>query len=239
MSAPAEPLGRNLTYSLQEELGLDIVGGVYASQSFPTEVELAERHGVSRSVTREAVKMLTAKGLLSARPRQGTFVQPETSWHMFDEDVLRWMLERKTSLGLVHQFNELRLGIEPQAAALAASRRDPIGLARIAEGLARMRSAENGEDDHLPADVAFHVAVLEASGNPFFLQFKQMIATTLGGSIRFTNTIAGRTASIADHEAVYNAIKSGKANRASKAMRKLVADVLVLLEAMKTNLAKA
>lgn len=73
----AEPaLGRNLTYGLLDALGRAIVTGRYDSAPFPTEAELAKQHGVSRSVTREAVKMLTAKGLLSARPRQGTIVEP-------------------------------------------------------------------------------------------------------------------------------------------------------------------
>src|SRR3546814_15818855 len=64
--------------------------------------------------------MLTAKGLLSARPRQGTIVQPTTSWNLFDTDVLRWLLERQFSIDLLRQFNELRVAIEPEAAALAA-----------------------------------------------------------------------------------------------------------------------
>ena len=65
-------LGRNLTYGLLDHLGKTIVTGGYADKAFPTEAELSKQHGVSRSVTREAVKMLTTKGLLSARPRQGT-----------------------------------------------------------------------------------------------------------------------------------------------------------------------
>lgn len=233
MTTVAEPLGRNLTYGLLEQLGRAIVGGAYVGRGFPTEAELTEQHGVSRSVTREAVKMLTAKGLLGARPKQGTFVMPEKSWHLFDEDVLRWMLERKTSIELMRQYNELRLGIEPQAAALAAMRRDPVSLERIADGLARMERAERREEDPVEADVAFHSAVLVAAGNPFFLQFRQMVATSLASSIRLTNRISGHTASIADHEAVYKAIKAGNPNRAAKAMKKLIDEVSALLETIK------
>src|SRR3954468_10298071 len=86
-------LGRNLTYGLLDVLGRAIVIGNYEKRGFPTEAELATQHGVSRSVTREAVKMLTAKGLLSARPKQGTTVQPSSAWNLFDTDVLRWLLE--------------------------------------------------------------------------------------------------------------------------------------------------
>src|SRR6478736_3358498 len=113
-------LGRNLTHGLLEVLGRSIVIGDYQVRSFPNEAELAKQHGVSRSVTREAVKMLTAKGLLSARPRQGTVVQPATNWNLFDTDVLRWLLERQFSIDLLRQFNQLRVAIEPEAAALAA-----------------------------------------------------------------------------------------------------------------------
>ena len=131
---PAElrtQLGRNLTYGLLDALGRSIVIGKYDTRAFPTEAELAKQHGVSRSVTREAVKMLTAKGLLSARPRQGTIVQPSTSWNLFDPDVLRWLLERKFSVQLLKHFNQLRVAIEPAAAALAATNADPGDLEAI------------------------------------------------------------------------------------------------------------
>src|SRR6478609_3343053 len=142
-------LGRNLTHGLLEVLGRSIVVGDYQVRSFPNEAELAKQYGVSRSVTREAVKMLTAKGLLGARPKQGTFVQPDENWNLLDTDVLRWLLDRKLSIGLLRQFNELRIAVEPQAAALAADRAAPAQVAAIAAGLARMREAERGLDDAL------------------------------------------------------------------------------------------
>ena len=223
-------LGRNLTYGLLEVLGRAIVVGDYQDRAFPTEAELAKQHGVSRSVTREAVKMLTAKGLLGARPKQGTFVQPNENWNLFDTDVLRWLLDRKLSIGLLRQFNELRIAVEPQAAALAANRAAPAQVAAIAAGLARMREAERGLDDALDADIAFHVAVLRASGNPFYTQFRDVVSTALRTSIRFTNRISGRTASIADHAAVHDAISRGDAEAAHQAMRYLINDVLSLIE---------
>jgi DNA-binding FadR family transcriptional regulator len=130
-------------------------------------------------VTREAVKMLTAKGLLSARPRQGTIVQPATSWNLFDTDVLRWLLERQFSVELLKQFNQLRVAIEPEAAALAARFATRAGYRQISAGLARMEAADRGHDDTLDADIAFHVAILRASGNPFYAQFRDMVATAL------------------------------------------------------------
>ncbi|MGI4730278.1 MAG: FadR/GntR family transcriptional regulator [Janthinobacterium lividum] len=229
-SRDPSPLGRNLTYGMLDALGRAIVTGRYVESGFPTEAELAKLHGVSRSVTREAVKMLTAKGLLSARPRQGTVVQPAGSWNLFDTDVLRWLLERQFSMELLRHFNQLRIAIEPEAAALAARFGDAEDRASIAAGLLRMEAAERGEDDPLDADIAFHVAILRASKNPFYAQFREVVATALRTSIRFTNRIKGRTASIADHGAVARAITKGDAEGAREAMRRLIGDVLDLID---------
>jgi DNA-binding FadR family transcriptional regulator len=240
-AAPANPihLGRNLTYGMLDALGKAIVIGNYKSRSFPTEAELAKQHGVSRSVTREAVKMLTAKGLLTARPRQGTTIQPSTSWNLFDTDVLRWLLERKFSVELLHRFNELRVAIEPEAAALAATFADQKQREDIDAGLARMLAAEEGNDNTLDADIAFHVAVLRGSGNPFFMQFRDVVATALRSSIQFTNRIKGRTASVADHAAVRDQIMRRNPGGARIAMRKIISDVLELIEAAEAPQKKA
>ncbi len=224
-------LGRNLTYGMLDVIGRAIVIGDYDNVAFPTEAELARKHGVSRAVTREAVKMLTAKGLLSARPRQGTIVQPQTSWNLFDSDVLHWLLERKFSVELLRHFNQLRVAIEPEAAALAALEATLDEQAAIGAGLARMVAAEAGADDTLAADIAFHVAVLEASRNPFYKQFRGMVASALATSIRFTNRIKGRSASIEDHRAVYDAIVKHDSEGARNAMRGLIGDVLSLIGA--------
>jgi DNA-binding FadR family transcriptional regulator len=222
-------LGRNLTYGLLNAIGRAIVIGDYETTAFPTEAELAQQHGVSRSVTREAVKMLTAKGLLSARPRQGTIVQPPASWNLFDTDVLSWLLERKFSLDLLRQFTELRVAIEPEAAALAARCGTQADHDAIAAGLARMIAAESGADDPLDSDIAFHVAVLAASGNNFYQQFRDMVATALHTSIRMTNRIKGRSASIEQHRAVYDAIAARDSDGARCAMRRIIGDVLTLI----------
>src|SRR5450755_4921679 len=94
--------GNNLTYSIVQDLGTAIVTGTYSvTNPFPVEAELCRQYGASRTALREAVKMLTAKGLLGARPRQGTWVQPEETWNLFDPDVMRWLLERKFSFSLL------------------------------------------------------------------------------------------------------------------------------------------
>lgn len=230
-------LGRNLTYGLLDNLGRAIVTGRFEREAFPTEAELAKQHGVSRSVTREAVKMLTAKGLLSARPRQGTVVQPTTSWNLFDTDVLRWLLERQFSVELLKQFNQLRVAIEPEAAALAARFAGADDFQRINDGLDRMKAAEQGHDDTLEADIAFHIAILRGSGNPFYAQFREVVTTALRTSIRFTNRIKGRSASVADHAAVRDAIVARDPDGARTAMRELIGDVLELIDAAEAGAA--
>lgn len=218
--------GRTLTLNLVDAVGGAIVRGEYEGRPFPTEADLSKQHGISRSVTREAIKMITAKGLLGARPKIGTFVQPEESWNLFDIDVLRWLMEQKLSNALLRQFNELRLTVEPQAAAWAARRATPAQVTAILSGLNRMRQAADGNGDPLSADIDFHAAVLRASGNPFLSQFRDIVTTALRTSIRITNRQAGGKACIDDHEAVYNAIATGKPEAASKAMAKLIQDVL-------------
>lgn len=230
-------LGRNLTYGLLDNLGRAIVTGWFERERFPTEAELAKQHGVSRSVTREAVKMLTAKGLLSARPRQGTVVQPTTSWNLFDADVLRWLLERQFSVELLKQFNQLRVAIEPEAAALAARLAGEDDLKRISDGLDRMIAAEKGLDDTLEADIAFHIAILRGSGNPFYAQFRDVVSTALRTSIRFTNRIKGHTANVGDHAPVRDAILARDADGARVAMRALIGDVLDLIDEVEAGAA--
>lgn len=227
---PVAQLGRNLTYGLLDTIGRAIVTGRFESAGFPTEAELAKQHGVSRSVTREAVKMLTAKGLLSARPRQGTTVQPTSSWNLFDTDVLSWMLERKLSIELLRQFNELRVSVEPEGAALAARVAGEEDIARIDAGLARMQAAERGLDDPLDADIAFHVAILRASRNPFYIQLRDVVSTALRTSIRFTNHMKGRTADVAEHAKVRDAIVARDSEAARIAMRTIIGDVIDLIE---------
>jgi DNA-binding FadR family transcriptional regulator len=226
-AAEGEP--RNLTFGLTDTLGKAIVTGAYEDTRFPTEAELAERHGVSRSVTREAVKMLTAKGLLTARPRRGTSVQPASAWNLFDTDVLRWLLDRNFSLALLRQFSDLRIAIEPAAAALAAGLGDRAAIAAVAASYEGMAAAEAGGGDPLDADIAFHVAVLNASGNPFYRQFRDLVATALHTSIRFTNRFEGRTASLPAHRAVLDAIAAGEADAARAAMHAIIADVIALI----------
>jgi DNA-binding FadR family transcriptional regulator len=223
--------GQNLTYGIAHELGVAIVTGVYSADNpIPIEAELCRKYDASRPVLREAVKMLTAKGLLAARPRRGTWVQPEDRWNLLDPDVLGWLLERKYSPQLLIEFTEIRLAIEPGAAALAARAAGPEEKAAIRAGIERMQAADRGDDDPLDSDIAFHVAVLRASRNRFYAQLTGFTAAALRFSIQTTNRYKGvQLASIADHKKVADAILARKAAAAGESMRKLIQEALDLI----------
>ena len=227
----ARALGQNLTSSIVQDLGVAIVTGTYSDRNpFPVEAQLCRQYGASRTALREAVKMLTAKGLLGARPRQGTWVQPESKWNLLDPDILGWLLERKFSPTLLTEFTEVRLAIEPLAAALAARAAGPEDKQAVRDAIERMRAAERGEDDPLASDIAFHVAVLRASKNRFYAQLTELTATALRFSIRTTNRYKGvQLASVADHKRVADAIIAGRPAVAAEAMRKMIQEALDLI----------
>ena len=217
----AQPPRQNLTHSIANDIGIAVVTGAYsAANPIPVEAELCKQYGASRTVLREAVKMLTAKGLLGARPKRGTWVDDEDSWNLLDPDVLRWLLERKFSMSLLVEFTQIRLAVEPVAATLNLLR----------DQAQRMQAADRGLDNPLESDIAFHVAVLRASSNRFFAQLSDLIATALRFSISMTNRYKGvRLASVADHKKVADAILAGKADRAGAAMHSLIQEALDLI----------
>ena len=227
--------GQNLTHSLVQTLGSSIVSGVYSSTgTFPTEADLCQQLGASRSVLREAIKMLTAKGLVGARPRQGTWVEPESHWNFLDPDVLGWLLERKLDIVLLEEFTEMRLAVEPVAAALAAERAQDSDLILIQSSLARMQAAERGDDDPHESDVAFHAAILTASRNRLIGQLRELISTALRFSVRLTNRLKGvESASVEAHEAVASAIAKRKPKAAAKAMTSIINETMELIQTCK------
>lgn len=227
----AEGETRNLTGRIVDDLGAAIVTQRFAvGEILPLEADLCTEYGASRSIVREAVKMLTAKGLLVARQRKGTLVQPESEWNLLDPDVLRWMLEREFSIDLLIDFTEMRLAIEPRAASLAAQNASGAQRRAIMEATDRMFAAERNEDDALESDIAFHVAVLQASNNRFMRQFTDLAETTLRFSIRRTNEYKGVSrASAADHRKVADLIVRGEPLAASRQMFDLIDGALDLL----------
>ena len=228
---PPQRSATSVTETIVQDLGAAIVTGRYDGIPFPKESELAQAYGAARTVTREAVKMLTSKGLLTSRRRRGIVVNDEDRWNLLDPDVMRWLLERKFSWELLIEFTEIRLSIEPGAAALAARRASPEDRAAIGDAVRRMFAADKGEDDPLTSDIAFHLAVLQASGNRFYRQHREMIETALRFSIRKTNELKGvRFASATDHARVAEAILAGQVPEAETRMRDLIRGALDLME---------
>lgn len=228
--------GYRFTNDIVEQLGGMIVrGDAPAGGSLPIEAELATQFNASRTIVREAIKMLTAKGLVGSRPRRGTYVEPQSNWNLLDPDVLRWTLQQSYSLSLVRDFLILRLGIEPIAAQEAARLAGQEDLEAIKSCLESMGEAGKNSDEVLAADIAFHVAILHASGNRFLFQFSTMIETALRFSIRATNRSKGVTGpNIADHNAIYTAIAEGDEKGAYNASRALLDEAVELIDRLDT-----
>lgn len=221
----------NLSQRMVQELGRTIICGEFTDNGLPTEAELCEQFGVSRSAVREAVKMLSAKGLVSSKPRQGIRVLPEDQWNIFDPDLLRWMLESKPSLRVLKEFLQVRIAIEPEAASLAARYADDKKIAQIEKALEGMRKAEGNSPEDLEADIAFHVSILYASNNRFYIRLRDFISTALRVSISHTNPIKGNHEGVVeDHQKVLNAIKSRNPERAKHSMLLLIDEALNFIE---------
>jgi DNA-binding FadR family transcriptional regulator len=123
------------------------------------------------------------------------------------------------------------LAVEPAAAALAATEAGPAEKVTIQKAIQRMIAAENGEDEPLDSDIAFHVAVLHASGNRFYAQLSELIESALRFSIKLTNRYKGvRLASVADHKKVSDAILAARPHEAAEAMRNLIQEALDLIK---------
>jgi DNA-binding FadR family transcriptional regulator len=223
----------NLSHRVALELGRAIVSGnIKPGNPVPTEADLSKKFGVSRTAVREAVKMLSAKGLIASKPRQGIRVLPEESWNIFDPDLLQWSLESGLTREVLLEFFEMRRAIEPEAAALAAIHASDERLQSVAAALEAMRAAMGDPDSARDADVGFHIAILYATGNRYYVRMRDFIRTALDVSIRFTTgPEADFDHVLVSHETVYRAIAKRQPERAHRAMRQLIDDALVLIEA--------
>lgn len=203
-------------------LGAAIVRGEIAPGTvLPPEPELETRYGVSRSVVREAMKTLAAKGLVSVRPRHGTHVRPLADWSLLDRDVLAWMrtgdgLDRDLLIAL----EEARAIIEPAAAALAAQRATPEDCSRIDAAYTAMEAGRDDAQAAIAADKAFHLAILEATHNPVLRSFRGAIDTIL--SAVFDVAVGVFAGNLPNHAAVARAIGAGDAEAARRAMEQVL-----------------
>ena len=219
-------LTRSLATQIVQELGRRIVAGTYGQGDLlEDEGTLVTRYRVSRSVIRDAVKILVGKGLLEVRRGIGTRVRPRSAWGLLDDDVLAWHQSAPVNRAFLRQLTDLRLVIEPKAARWAAERGTAEGHALIAEAQARMEQEKGSIDDFIVADALFHRAVLRAADNEFLLAMESAVFSALLISIRLTNRDPRENEeSIPFHRAVADAILARGAVEAEARMERLLAD---------------
>jgi GntR family transcriptional regulator, galactonate operon transcriptional repressor len=207
-------------------LGRRIVRGeLKPGEILPTEAALVIELGVSRSAVREAVRVLTTKGLVSARARSGTSVREVRDWQLLDGELLSWARHGPLFDHLMAPLTEVRFIIEPEAARLAAERADYATLVRIETAVARMAATEEDVEAHLEADYAFHAAILSASGNVILDQFADVVRCVLLESFALTShDQAARREGVAMHQAVFEAICNRNGGEAKRLMADLLTD---------------
>jgi DNA-binding FadR family transcriptional regulator len=225
---------RNLFTHVVEELGGRIVRGeYYPGATLPNEAELGQEFGASRSVIREAVKSLAAKGLIESRTRTGISVLTPIHWNLLDPDVLGWRYAAMRPADFFRELFEIRTMIEPQAAALAAERASKTEIAEIAAAYAAMEAADEPDSAAIEADLRFHRAVLAAAHNHLVLQMGNLIGVGLIVSYRLSSD--SFTVFLPLHKDVLDAIAARRSDIARRAMARLLSDTHVFLDARLTD----
>ncbi|MBS9722163.1 FadR family transcriptional regulator [Tianweitania sp. BSSL-BM11] len=226
-SAISGSITRNSHARVVDELGKAIVGGIYSPGAvLPGDAELAERFDVSRTVLREAMKTLTAKGLVVPKARIGTRVTERSTWNLFDGDVLIWHLESGNDPEFISNLAEMRLSFEPFAANLAAKRANGAEIARLFACVEAMEKAD-AMDSFAVADLEFHLTLLEISKNPFMFSVGSLIEAALVTSFRLSspNGEPRRQKATSDaHRTIVKAIAAGNGNEAATAMQAVIID---------------
>lgn len=218
---------RNIYSQLAGRLGQEIVAGVYPPGSLlPNAQDMCARFSVSRTALREAYSILSAKALILARPKIGTRVRPKSEWNLLDPEVLAWHLAATPSEHLVDELFALRQMVEPPAVALAAAAPSRETVRMIAEAYERMERFKNGEGDLIGADLDFHMAILEASGNRFLAALGGLIQTALECTFRLSwRGAAGiQDNRLLQHREVFEAIRDAAPDRARERMEELLRD---------------
>lgn len=214
---------RNLFAHVVESLGRRIVKGELGpAMPFPNEADLSRELGASRSVIREAVKALAARGLIASQTRTGIRVLAPFNWNLLDADVLNWRYSAMPPEQFYGELFEIRRMIEPAAARLAARRRNGREIAAIADAFARMSRASRIDRSGIAADLSFHRAILAASHNALLLQMGNLIA--VGLDIAHRISAESFVVFLPLHEAVYEAIARRDDEAAAAAMQHLLAE---------------
>lgn len=215
----------SVTDRVARALGLDILSGRIApGENIPREEDLRDRFGVSRTVLREAVRVLIAKGLVTSKTRVGTLVRPPQNWNYFDAEVLAWRVSVGLDANLLQSLREARMAVEPFAARLAAMRASPAEIAEMAESVHLMQSALDDRALFARADLRFHRAVAAASGNFVLGSFASVIETALVCATLLLplEKKALRTEAVARHAELLDAVRQRDPDRASKLMADMI-----------------
>jgi len=193
---------------IARDLGIAIVTGQHPPGSvIPGEIDIASQRGVSRSVVREALRMLSAKGLVESRPKSGTRVRDRALWNLLDPDLLAWMFEGEPPATFVRSLFQLRMIVEPAAAEMAATFRTDEQLVRMDAALREMATHGLDTAEGQAADQTFHNAILEATDNELLVS----LSGSIGSAVRWTTIFKFRDRrrprdSMPQHRRLYEAI---------------------------------
>ena len=206
-------------------LGRRITNDVYRpGEIMPTEPELAVSLNVSRATIRDAIKVLSGKGLVRTARRYGTRVRPLDEWNLLDSDVVSWHEPSHPRIGrMFAETTELRCIIEPAAAALAAERATEAQVAQILTSAHAMHPGDDDLQAMFSADCLFHATVLDATGNMMMRQMQNIILTMLRISYEFgVLLVDGEPVSREGHIHVAEAIRDRNAAAAEQAMQTML-----------------
>lgn len=207
------------------DLGRRIATGELEPGTQVVPEEIAAQHGVARSVVREALRVLEAKGLVQPKQRVGTRVLPPERWDALDADVIGWRVRGPDRLAVVSDLEELRAAVEPRAARLCCEHADAADVAELAERAAAMRRLGSRGDlaGFTAADVAFHTRLLRGSRNAAFVRLEGTFAALLQAR-RELGTLPHQISEevLALHEEIVEAIAARNPDRAEHAARTLI-----------------
>lgn len=210
--------------TIAHQLGIEIIAGNYPPGTIlDDEITASARLEVSRTAYREAIRILSAKGILSSRPKVGTMINPRHRWNHLDPDLLAWSFETTPDDDFINDLFELRAVIEPAAAAFAAERRDKGQVARMQVALQIMAKESLATPAGQAADRDFHHVLLEATHNEAITS----LASGISAAVLWTSIFKQRgTAPLRDpipsHLSVFEAIRDRKATAARRAMVELI-----------------
>lgn len=219
---------QSLPEQVIRQVGMSILRGEFkAGDTLATEPDLCVQLGVSRTVLREALKLLVAKGLIESRPGMGTRVRARTEWNLLDPDIIAWQAEVGEPLSYFRDVCEVRLMIEPMTARLAAARASDAEIAAIDAWCQRMELAVNDPDAYTSADLQFHAAICDAAHNELVPHLMTTLHAALYASRVITSHVAGANEhAMPVHQAVALAIHNRDEQGAEDAMRALVMETM-------------